>query len=220
MKGSSPPFKQSANCTPADFSPSSRCDIATWNLRGMHAYTRSKNSKARGGASRIKKNLSYLLSRFDVVCLQETNLNPKEGVTGRGVLGSYFAPGAVPYYSNFESGKAGVAILVKDTFAKEHRISSVQLPAELGGYIMALRFDPKEAHSPPFFVFNVYLDSSSSAARKRQILALTSVPAPFFSFFVGDWNFTLAEEDNTRPTARPPSGAFLKAWITSLFTSL
>ena len=145
MKESATPFTKSNIPPNTEVIPSPHCSVVSWNLNGMYAYTKDKNTKGREGAKRIKENLSSLLKRYDIICLQETKLNPKEGAIGRGILGKYFAPNAVPFYSNLKAGKAGVAALVGAEVAKDHHISSVKIPKELAGYIMVLRFDPRMA---------------------------------------------------------------------------
>ena len=108
MKESVTPLNQTNSPPNAEDIPSPHCSVVSWNLNGMCAYTKDKNSKGKIGAKRVKENLSHLLKRFDIICLQETKLNPNEGAVGKGVLGKYFAPSSVPFYSNLKAGKAGV----------------------------------------------------------------------------------------------------------------
>ena len=80
------------------------CRLATWNTRGLSAYPTNAAAKRRRG--KIVCNIKALISRNDVLCLQETKLNSKEGDDGTSVL-ERMVPGTVAYHSNLESGARG-----------------------------------------------------------------------------------------------------------------
>jgi hypothetical protein len=90
-------------------------------------------------------------------------------------------------------------------------ITKVRLPASLDGHALALRFVPIDSLAPAFLVVNCYLSSEGYVARGKHIGALMGIPVSLDSFFLGDWNFVLSEED-TPSRYVPPPGPFLLKW--------
>ena len=186
------------------------CRLATWNTRGLSAYPTNAAAKRRRG--KIVCNIKALISRNDVLCLQETKLNSKEGDDGTSVL-ERMVPGTVAYHSNLESGARGVVILIRAEYHDLYWVSWVELQPGLKGSVMGLRFAPKDDLSPPFVVVNCHLDSTTNFARKRkQIADLLLLPAPRYSFFAGDWNFTEHARDAPSGNTERPPKSFLTVW--------
>ena len=97
-----------------------------------------------------------------------------------------------------------MATVVSRSFAEKHKITKVRLPASLAGHALALRFVPLDSFAPAFLVVNCYLSSDGYVARGKHIGALMGIPVSLYSFFLGDWNFVLSEEDTTSRYVPPP----------------
>ena len=176
---------------------------------GLSAYALEASSAER--RRKVRANICSILGNSDVLCIQETKLNKNEGLSGQGAL-TGLKVDSVVYYSNLQRGSAGVATVIRRDFACKHLITRLALPPLLDGFALALRFVPIAQDAPAFTVVNCYLDSNSGyAAKGVQIKALMSVPNHAFSYFVGDWNFTLLEEDTSSKYA-PPTTSFLAVW--------
>ena len=176
---------------------------------GLSAYALEASSSER--RRKVRANICSILGNSDVLCIQETKLNEKEGSSGQGAL-SGLKVDSVVYYSNLKRGSAGVATVVRRDFASKHHITCIDLPPLLDGFALALRFVPIAQDAPAFTVVNCYLDSNSGYVVKGdQVEALMKIPVQAFSYFVGDWNFTLLEEDTSSKYA-PPTTPFLEVW--------
>jgi hypothetical protein len=138
-------------------------------------------------------------------------LNQEEGLSGSGVLGRLL-PDCAVYYSNLHRGAAGVAIAVRKEILSEFSVSVVPLEDCLRGYVLGLSFTPLTPTSTAFCVFNCYLDSGGFPAKTKQLQALLKVPAPAYSYFAGDWNFSLTEEDSSAVDFIHPPANFLGIW--------
>ena len=176
---------------------------------GLSAYTLEVSSSVR--RRKVRANICSILGNSDILCVQETKLNVNEGTSGQGALSGLKVDSEV-YYSNLKRNSAGVATVIRRDFACKHLITRIALPPLLDGFALALKFVPIAQDAPSFIVVNCYLDSNSGyAAKGEQVKALMSIPIHTFSYFVGDWNFTLLEED-TSSKYTPPTTSFLEVW--------
>ena len=129
--------------------------LTTFNITSLSSNPSSGPSCRRW--QRVLRTLEALLSRCDILCLQEVKLGRYDQVALSNVFRSHKI-----YYNNLKLGRAGTMILVSAKFASCFDISETPLPARAQGRVQALFFKSKKFPNVPkasFNLINVYLTS-------------------------------------------------------------
>ena len=119
----------------------------------------------------------------------------------------YF-PDCLCYMDNHKNTSAGVAILVKRTYAKNYHITAKSSDA-LSGRLLLLSFAGKECFRS-FCIVNVYLPTGTNMQEKNFALKeLRNLLCPALTFIGGDFNFV--EHNKDGPTVI--SGEAERTWM-------
>ena len=169
-----------------------RLSIASTNLNSASAYPSSRGQRKR--ARMILRLLAQLLSKFDIVCVQETHLATDE----KHYLNRF--PSHTVFYNNKSRGIAGVAIFVKKSLLRDYQVRNHALGEAAVGRIQVLGFEPNSAPAGvaplrPFYVTNLYLSSGESNNAKTEEIGCLGQLEAGLMFMTGDFNFTEEEED-------------------------
>jgi endonuclease/exonuclease/phosphatase family metal-dependent hydrolase len=135
-----------------------------------------------------------LLSKCDILCLQETHLPTFDSTA----LHTAFPLHRI-FYNNYREGRAGTMVLVSPSFHHHYHILPVGLHRAARGRVQVLRFTPVVplSHSP-LRLINVYLSSgfSRQAEKRRQLRTLLPLTDDMHTIMLGDFNFTESPSDN------------------------
>ena len=166
--------------------------LATYNIRTFSGIPTSVEAEIR--QQHIIANVTSVGRHGDVVFLQETKGPPVA------VYESFSRDWLVFDNPAPDGTLAGTAILVRKTFAHNFRVvGHILVP----GYIQSVNFEPLDKVNQAFPYFtkaftttNVYLHSSCSSTKRRQlrIFERSNVPRPCH-FAGGDWNIISHPDD-------------------------
>lgn len=178
---------------------------STYNMRGASAYARDSVSR------KCKtRNIVALTNKYDIVNLQETNLNKNDKTYLKSII-----PKGSRFFLNNGWGHLGVATIVSAKVLRAFSVASIPFPSALGGRALALLFTPKSGAAPFTFV-NLYLKSGTDQKARAEQLSLVrdSVPVTDFIFFAGDFNFVenKFEDTSSHSTYYDHSTDFRKVW--------
>ena len=166
--------------------------LATYNIRTFSGLPTTVEAEIR--QQHILANVASVGRHADVLFLQETK-GPPVAVYERFSRDWLVFDNPVP-----DGTLAGTAILVRRTFAHNFKVvGHILVP----GYVQSVNFKPLAQVNQAFPYFtkaftttNVYLHSSSSTTKRRQlkIFERSSVPHPYH-FVGGDWNVVSHPDD-------------------------
>ena len=172
--------------------------MTSYNVRSLSTHSADANGLRR--RLRVVKTIGALLSRTDILCLQETWLGAKDTTA----LKAYF-PDCVFFYNNLRLGQGGTMIIAHRTLLKDFDISPLTLPPDAQGRVQAVRFDHRRLGTTTkasFTMVNVYLQAGNHArVRLAQLRTLHTLENRGHMFMCGDFNMTEAPEDTTSPTS-------------------
>ena len=174
--------------------------ITTYNVNSLSAYATTAAGKRR--KYRIVKYINNLLKNNDIIMLQETKLLPKDKNYFRLHFGD-----CLSYTSNHTATSAGVAILIKRTFAENYTINA-RTTDNMAGRLLCLDFNGRPPYRS-FSLINVYLPAGTSMLEKTAALKnLDSLICTCLTFVGGDFNFV--ETSKEGPTTL--SGEAKRTW--------
>ena len=178
---------------------------ATWNCNGLSAYAYSQ-ARSRKGA-----NASSLFKGHDIVCLQETHLNPKES---RYLHRLSPSRGSKVFYSNLKTNAGGVATYICDKISKSHIIDNISLPPPCNGRALLTRVYDPHSHNISFII-NLHLLWDGNHTTATSILKLISarITEADYVYLLGDFNFVQdRHKDRSCADGPSPPSSFLTAW--------
>ena len=174
-----------------------------------------------------------MLDRCDILCLQETWLGPHD----HHALDVFF-PNHITFYNGLEVHRGGTLIMVSAKYAKNFKITVVDLEEEVTiptpdsddegseeevesvtcptqGRVQALHFSsllyPND-NLADFNLANVYLPASGTNSEKIALLEALDVLPPRRLFLVGDFNFIDDLADSSKTNANVIRGEARVRW--------
>ena len=186
--------------------------MATLNFNSLSHY--ALKSQLRLRKRRIAQNVVHLSKRMDIICGQETKLNPGEDQALASAL-----PGWGIYYGNHpDGGQAGVIITVSPALKAKFFITQISTPSIWNGFLLALSFVDKEGIHKSFTVINVYFPQEG--ARQAKLIAdIKGMELRGCVHVMGDFNFVEKAADSASPETFSLTGGVETEW-TNLKTKM
>ena len=169
--------------------------LATYNLNSSSSYPTTPGQRAR--QRNITKNIKALAQKNQIICLQETHLNPHDKAYLRSALPHFHI-----FYNNNTNRSAGTLIAVQRAYATHYSITH---RIHTKGRAHSVLLEPKTTapHLLPLRIINAYLTTGTNehfAAKRREIRSTLALDPHIHTIAAGDWNFTEREEDSTGPS--------------------
>lgn len=178
--------------------------ILSYNINSLSYYSTNPRSNFRRHL--ISSFIADNLSKFEIICLQETNLARSEQHA------MTHLPGCVVSLNNLKQDTAGTLIIDTPAVRKHYIGADVPLPDICKGRVQLRRYTSRDSSHPNFQLFNFYLVSGGDFTTNSSIISsLLSLP-PFPSFVCGDLNFIERDQDSSSANPVLPNKEFSDRW--------
>ena len=176
------------------------------NQNSLSVYTTSATGRAR--RENIRSNLAYYARQFNILCLQETQLQSSDSTSLKGLP---FLRRHTVLYGNGD-GRAGVVTILPALVTSCYDFSEPEVPAEIQGHVHITNLTPLAANRLPFQIFNLYLPSNG----ELRLLVLQFIRSQLLvgqhHYVCGDFNFVESTDDGSMLAAQALSAPERAIW--------
>ena len=176
----------------------------TFNLNSLSAYKANNATKLAARHRSLVRQLTPLLDKNTIGCLQETNLGENDHLTINNIFKQHLT-----INNNLNRKEAGVAVCIPRPMLEIYKAHVLHLSPECVGRILAVYLSPRRSHrltTLPLLIINVHFSSTEKTLRKqlRSLLrmAMPNGGAPPHTYLLGDLNFVECQADAPSPLSK------------------